>query len=92
MRDKDIEGILTALLPAVSSVVATAAPTPRAIPARDLAARISAMGGRAPVRTEADPFAAVELALAASRSVCVAGSIFLVGAVRDALRRRAILR
>jgi dihydrofolate synthase/folylpolyglutamate synthase len=92
MRDKDIEGILTALLPAVSSVVATAAPTPRAIPARDLAARISAMGGRVPVRTEADAFAAVELALAASRSVCVAGSIFLVGAVRDALRRRAILR
>jgi len=92
MRDKDVEGILAALLPAVSSVVATAAPTPRAIPARDLAARISAMGARVPVRTEADPSAAVELALAASRSVCVAGSIFLVGAVRDALRRRAILR
>jgi dihydrofolate synthase/folylpolyglutamate synthase len=92
MRDKDIEGILAALLPAVSSVVATAAPTPRALPARDLAARISAVGARVPVRTEADPSAAVELALAANRSVCVAGSIFLVGAVRDALRRRAILR
>jgi len=92
MRDKDIEGILAALLPAVSSVVATAAPTPRAIPARDLAARISAMGVRVPVRTDADPSAAVALALATSHSVCVAGSIFLVGAVRDALRRRAILR
>jgi dihydrofolate synthase/folylpolyglutamate synthase len=92
MRDKDIEGILAALLPEVSSVVATAATTPRAIPARDLAARLSAMGARVPVRTEADPSAAVELALASSRSVCVAGSIFLVGAVRDALRRRAILR
>ena len=92
MRDKDIEGILTALRPVVSSVVATAAPTPRAIPARDLVARISAMGARVPVRTEADPAAAVEQALATSRTVCVAGSIFLVGAVRDALRRRAILR
>jgi dihydrofolate synthase/folylpolyglutamate synthase len=92
MRDKDIEGILTALLPRVSSVVATAAPTPRAIPARDLAARISAIGAPAPVRTEPDPAAAVEQALATSRTVCVAGSIFLVGAVRDALRRRAILR
>jgi dihydrofolate synthase/folylpolyglutamate synthase len=92
MRDKDIEGILTALLPLVSSVVATAAPTPRALPARDLASRLAAMGAPVPVRTEPDPAVAVELALATSRTVCVAGSIFLVGAVRDALRRRAILR
>ena len=92
MRDKDIEGILAALLPVVSSIVATAAPTPRAIPARDLAARIAAIGGRVPVRVEPDPTAAVEQALAASPTVCVAGSIFVVGAVRDALRRRAILR
>jgi dihydrofolate synthase / folylpolyglutamate synthase len=92
MRDKDIEGILAALLPVVSSVIATAAPTPRAIPARDLANRIAAMGARVPVRVEPDPTSAVEQALAASSTVCVAGSIFVVGAVRDALRRRAILR
>jgi dihydrofolate synthase/folylpolyglutamate synthase len=92
MRDKDIEGILSALLPAVSSVVATAAATPRATPARDLAARISAMGGRVPVRTEPDPCAAVDQALVSDRTACVAGSIFVVGAVRDAIRRRAILR
>jgi dihydrofolate synthase/folylpolyglutamate synthase len=92
MRDKDIEGILAALLPVVSSVIATAAPTPRALPARDLAARIAAMGARIPVRVEPDPASAVEQALAANSTVCVAGSIFVVGAVRDALRRRAILR
>jgi dihydrofolate synthase/folylpolyglutamate synthase len=92
MRDKDVEGILAALLPVVSSVVATAAPTPRATPARDLAARIAAMGARVPVRVEPDPSSAVEQALATSSTVCVAGSIFVVGAVRDALRRRAILR
>jgi dihydrofolate synthase/folylpolyglutamate synthase len=92
MRDKDIEGILAALLPVVSSVIATAAPTPRAIPARDLASRIAAMGARVPVRVEPDPTSAVEQALAANSTVCVAGSIFVVGAVRDALRRRAILR
>jgi dihydrofolate synthase / folylpolyglutamate synthase len=92
MRDKDIEGILAALLPLVSSVVATAAPTPRAIPARDLAARIAAMGGGLPLRVEPDPSSAVEHALASRATVCVAGSIFVVGAVRDALRRRAILR
>src|SRR5688572_4737786 len=92
MRDKDIEGILAALLPVVSSVIATAAPTPRAIPARDLANRIAAMGARVPVRVEPDPTSAVEQALAASSTVCVAGSFFVVGSVRDALRRRAILR
>jgi dihydrofolate synthase/folylpolyglutamate synthase len=92
MRDKDVEGILAALLPVVSSVVATAAPTSRATPARDLAARIAAMCARVPVRVEPDPSSAVEQALATSSTVCVAGSIFVVGAVRDALRRRAILR
>jgi dihydrofolate synthase/folylpolyglutamate synthase len=92
MRDKDIEGILAALLPVVSSVVATAAPTTRAIPARDLAARITAMGARIPVRIDPDPSSAVEQALATNATVCVAGSVFVVGAVRNALRRRAILR
>ena len=92
MRDKDVEGILAALLPCVSSVVATAAATPRAIPARDLAARISAMSERVSVRVEPDPSTAVEHALSTDRVVCVAGSIFVVGAVRDALKQRAILR
>jgi hypothetical protein len=44
------------------------------------------------VRVEPDPAAAVEHALSVTRSVCVTGSIFLIGAVRDRLRRRAILR
>jgi len=45
-----------------------------------------------PVRIEPDPIAAVEDAMAGGRTVCVSGSIYLVGAVRDRLRRRAILR
>lgn len=90
MRDKDVAGIIGALLPVVSSIVATAADTPRALPARDLAARITAAG--APVRVEPDPVTAVEDAMAAGQTVCVTGSIYLVGAVRDRLRRRAILR
>lgn len=91
MRDKDVSGVVGELLPAVSSIIATAANTPRAIPARELAAHIAASGA-APVRAEPDPAAAVEQALSANRSVCVTGSIFVVGAVRDRLRRRAILR
>lgn len=92
MRDKDVEGIIGALLPSVSSVVTTAAGTARAIPARELAARIAATGLSVPVRAEPDPQTAVEQALSIGGTVCVAGSIFLVGAVRDGLRRRAILR
>jgi dihydrofolate synthase/folylpolyglutamate synthase len=91
MRDKNVAGIVDPLLPVVSSIIATAADTPRAIPANELAARIAARGASG-VRVEPDPAAAVEHALSVTRGVCVTGSIFLIGAVRDRLRRRAILR
>ena len=67
MRDKDVEGIVDPLLPVVSSIIATAADTPRAIPAHELAARIAAQGASG-VRVEPDPAAAVEQALATSAS------------------------
>ena len=43
MRDKDADGILRELLPVTSSVIATAASTPRAMPANELAARVTAL-------------------------------------------------
>ncbi len=92
MRDKDVEGIIGALLPVVSSVMATAADTARAIPAHELAARIVATGPSIQVGAEPTPLKAVDEALTSGRTVCVAGSLFVVGAVRTGLRRRAILR
>lgn len=92
MRDKDVEGIIGALLPVVSSVVAATADVARAIPARELSARIAATGPLVPVRAEPDPLTAVEQALTNSDCVCVAGSLFVVGEVREGLKRRAILR
>ena len=100
MRDKDVDGILAALLPATSSVVATAADTPRAMPAQELADRVLrctaelkiAPSYHRSVHAETDPLVAVDEALAQGSPICVAGSIFLVGAVRGGLRRRAILR
>jgi len=92
MRDKDVAGIVGELLPEVSSVVATAADTPRALPARELAARIQGAEHTRAVRVVPDPLTAVEEALSTGTTVCVTGSIFVVGAVRDRLRRRAILR
>ena len=92
MRDKDVEGIIGALLPVVSSVVTTAARTARAIPADELAARIIATGPSLPVRAEPNPTQAIEHAFASHGAVCVAGSLLVVGEVREGLRRRAILR
>ena len=91
MRDKDADGILRELLPVTSSVIATAADTPRALPANALASLVKAFDAERSVIACADAADAVEAALATSRTVCVAGSIFLVGAVRDHLlsRRRA---
>jgi dihydrofolate synthase/folylpolyglutamate synthase len=95
MRDKDLEGMLAVLLPVTSSIAATEAPTPRAIPAADLAGRVSRLDPARTVHVEADPLRAIEWALERGPDVCVAGSIFLAGAVRDRLKHppsRAILR
>jgi dihydrofolate synthase/folylpolyglutamate synthase len=95
MRDKDVDEILATLLPVTSTVIATRAPSPRAIPEGELARRIvdlqTELGLEVRVNTIADPEAAVDAALERSPIVCVAGSIFLAGAVRDMLNRRAIL-
>jgi dihydrofolate synthase/folylpolyglutamate synthase len=95
MRDKDIDQILAALVPVTSEVIATRAPSARAIPEHELAARVAdlqtRLGRPATVTTIVDPAAAVAAALEHSNIVCVAGSIFLAGAVRGALNRRATL-
>jgi dihydrofolate synthase / folylpolyglutamate synthase len=83
MRDKDADAILRELLPVTSSVVATAADTPRAMPAAELASRVRVIDAAKPVVVHADVAGAVDAALAGSGTVCVAGSIFLAGAVRE---------
>jgi len=91
MRDKNVAEIVRTLLPRVSHVIATAAPTPRARTPEDLAGHLHEAGA-ASVSIEPDPARAIDRALEMSPMVCVAGSIFLVGAVRDGLMRRVILR
>jgi dihydrofolate synthase/folylpolyglutamate synthase len=90
MRDKDVDGVLAAILPCVSTVYTTTPPNRRALPAAELATRARAIGAT-DVHVEADPDRAVERALDTADLVCVAGSIFLAGAVRDSLKQRAIL-
>ncbi len=91
MKDKDAAAILDPLLPVVGSVYLTTAPTPRTAEPDELARVVRMLDPMRTVVVERDPVKAVERAWEDSRTVCVAGSIFLAGAVRGALHRRAIV-
>ena len=92
MRDKDAEAIVGELLPVTSAVIATAADTSRAMPANELASRVKVLDAQRSISAYADVREALDAALANSTTVCVAGSIFLAGAVRESLEQRGILR
>jgi len=85
MQDKAIDQMLSALAPVARSIVCVTAPSPRAEPAAALVKR--AAGLRIPAEAIADPIAAIRQACASERTVVVAGSIFLIGPVRDQLAR-----
>ena len=90
MRDKDVGGMLTALLPACARVVCTTAPSPRALDAGSLAALASEIAAAtrpdAVITAIADPAAAMADACRAGARVVGAGSIFLIGPLRGILR------
>jgi dihydrofolate synthase / folylpolyglutamate synthase len=84
MRDKDIAAILAPLLPMVGPVVVTAPATLRACPPDLLAVTVRTLDPSRAIEIEHDPVHAVERAWAHAPMACVAGSIFLAGAVRGA--------
>ncbi len=90
MRDKDVRGMLEALLPqshAWGLVVCTTPPGARALPAAALAALASDVAdGRVLIETVSDPVGALERARRRGRPAVAAGSIFLIGPLRDILR------
>lgn len=83
MRDKDVDGLLRPLLPLADAVIATAVPFPRALPPDALAAHVAALAPGLPVTTAPTPAEAMAHASRGHSRVVVAGSLFLVGAVRD---------
>ncbi len=91
MSDKDVDGVVAALAAAPSMagarIIATAVDLPRAMPAPELAARwAAARPGASRPRLAPDPQAALELALAdRAGPIVVAGSLYLVGAIRAVL-------
>jgi dihydrofolate synthase / folylpolyglutamate synthase len=87
LGDKDVAGILDPLLPLCARLICVTATSPRAIPADELARMAKGRAaGALRVEAHADPAAALREALATRHPVVVAGSIFLVGQVRDILR------
>jgi dihydrofolate synthase/folylpolyglutamate synthase len=87
MADKDVEGVIDGLTHGGAlrdaTVVATTVDAVRAMPAADLGARWRTAGHRVgDVVIEADPLRALDLALARGGTTVVAGSLYLVGAVR----------
>jgi dihydrofolate synthase/folylpolyglutamate synthase len=97
MADKDVAGVVAALrasrLVADARIVATTVEGPRALSPSALAAAWRAAGHRGPVGTAPGPDAAMDDALgAAGGPIVVAGSLYLVGAVRGRLVDDPLLR
>ena len=91
MRDKDAEAILRPLLPVVGPVIVTAPSTRRAAEPEHIARVVHTIDPSKLVVVEPEPVRAVERAWTYGPFACVAGSIFLAGAVRGALHARAIV-
>jgi dihydrofolate synthase/folylpolyglutamate synthase len=93
MADKDVDGVIAALLAADAmagaAVVCTTVAVPRAMPAAELAARWRRQLPTASVLVEPDPIAALDRVLSGpggrNGPVVVAGSLYLVGAARGRL-------
>jgi dihydrofolate synthase/folylpolyglutamate synthase len=90
MRDKDVNGMLRPLLPVTDAIVTTAPAMARAESPDALAARVHALDPARELLVIPDPADAVAHALNHGPLVCVAGSIFLAGAVREALAARGL--
>jgi dihydrofolate synthase / folylpolyglutamate synthase len=87
MQDKDVAGMLEPLAPLCAAIVCTTPPTPRALAAEDLAAIArKVMAGQGLVEAIGAPAAALAHARRGGGPVVAAGSIFLIGPLRDILR------
>ena len=84
MRDKDIPGMLAPLASVCETIICTTAPTSRAMSASDLADAARQVVRSVEVVPEFKD--ALDRSIARGRPVVAAGSIFLIGPLRDILR------
>jgi dihydrofolate synthase/folylpolyglutamate synthase len=85
MQDKDVEGMLRAIVPVASSIVTTETSSARTMTAEALAATVARLAPDLAVRAEANPEMAVRLALTEGPAAVAAGSIYLIGPLRARL-------
>ena len=93
MGDKDLEAMIRHIAERVEAVVTTAAAGERPVPASEVARRVSELID-VPVEAGGDPSAALEVARQKAGSdgaVLVAGSIYVAGEVRRALKAAGAL-
>ena len=88
MADKDAGEMLRLLLPLAKAFVTVTAPSPRAIPAAELAARIEALGGRAEPADTIPVAVARTDALAAGGPAAALGTLYFSGEVREAVEKQ----
>ena len=88
MADKDAGEMLRLLLPLAKAFVTVTAPSPRAIPAAELAARIEALGGRAEPADTIPAAVARTDALAAGGPAAALGTLYFSGEVREAVEKQ----
>jgi len=81
MRDKDIRGMLSALLPVTSRLIATRAPNVRSEEPAAILAVARTIAPSLEMSAEPSAAAALDAGWRASPRIVVAGSIFLLGAV-----------
>ena len=89
MADKDADEMLRLLLPLAKRFVTVTAPSPRAIPAAALAARIAALGGQAEPAGSIPAAVARAGALAAGGPIAALGTLYFSGEVRQAVAAAA---
>ena len=87
LADKDVTGMLDALGNAASRIICTPIASPRARSTAELVAAARASRCAAPIESAASPAAALSSAWRTSPVAAVAGSVYLVGEVLQALDR-----
>ncbi len=85
MRDKAVDEMLDAFLPAASHLVVTSVESSRALTAVELAARAHARASGIPIHVEARSSQALAHAVSLGSPVVVAGSLYLAGEIRPLL-------
>jgi dihydrofolate synthase/folylpolyglutamate synthase len=90
MRDKDVEGMLRALIPVVGPLIVTRASNRRSSDPEALADIARLIAPEVSVTIATSPAEAIDIAWRFSTRIIVAGSIFLLGDVMKEARQLVI--